>query len=663
MLDPTAIANPSNYSKDDIKGLCVRRFKKDIQNQINEVFKERKVTLEKCQATPAEEEAFGLLVDLRLTMERGRDRLTGRFFKTILEKSIFSSPAACLKTLEERLKKLDQKNTSDYQKDIEQLIALKESVKRIDPQNFSRYQKLLKLLKDSNYRWTKKTDDRLVIFTERIETMRFLTNELKKDLDLSDDQIVEIYGGLTDIQQQKIVENFGRSKEKVRILVASDVASEGLNLHYLCHRVIHFDIPWSLMVFQQRNGRIDRYGQKESPDIRYFLNESKTPKIKGDLRYLEILCEKEDQALKNIGDPAILMKEFTVEGEENKVFEAIENPTTITPERFESQLTPFHFDPLEAILTSTAKSDTSPELVEDKTLFSDIEYVKTAITYFARNGQYKLKNLDKFEGIEIEAPANSDLIRRLKALLPEEITIKDFVRLSSNKKFVMDEIDRSLQNSLSETAWPMTQYLWPLHPLFTWINEKAGILFGRNEAPLIALQNGLEPSECLFLMAGSIPNRKSATVVDHWFGLLFRNKTFIQEISFKEALKKVGITGTHLPNNKSLATDEMVQSLSTLIPTVIEEAKKVLSNLYTHYKSETEPIIQSELEKLEALKKRQLDYQKSLQTMNQKSKQKTKDTPNIEKTFKLFVNWVEDTLTIENSPYLRVIAVLAGGQE
>ena len=62
---------------------------------------------------------------------------------------------------------------------------------------------------------------------------------------------------MSDLDQQRIVEEFGRDDAPVRILVASDVASEGINLHYLSHRMIHFDIPWSLMVFQQRNGRID----------------------------------------------------------------------------------------------------------------------------------------------------------------------------------------------------------------------------------------------------------------------------------------------------------------------------------------------------------------------------------------------------------------------
>jgi hypothetical protein len=71
----------------------------------------------------------------------------------------------------------------------------------------------------------------------------------------------------------RLVERFGRLDDPLRVLLCSDVASEGLNLHYFCHRLVHFDLPWSLMVFQQRNGRVDRYGQKHQPHIVYLFTE------------------------------------------------------------------------------------------------------------------------------------------------------------------------------------------------------------------------------------------------------------------------------------------------------------------------------------------------------------------------------------------------------
>ena len=42
MLEPTAVADPSNYTKDEIKGLFVRRFKKDIEDEVGQHFRERK---------------------------------------------------------------------------------------------------------------------------------------------------------------------------------------------------------------------------------------------------------------------------------------------------------------------------------------------------------------------------------------------------------------------------------------------------------------------------------------------------------------------------------------------------------------------------------------------------------------------------------------------
>ncbi len=72
------------------------------------------------------------------------------------------------------------------------------------------------------------------------------------------------------------MEQFAQEGQPVRILVATEVAYEGLKLYYLSHRLVHFDIPWSLMNLQQRNGRIDRCGQRQQPQIRFMLTQSRS---------------------------------------------------------------------------------------------------------------------------------------------------------------------------------------------------------------------------------------------------------------------------------------------------------------------------------------------------------------------------------------------------
>jgi superfamily II DNA/RNA helicase len=49
--------------------------------------------------------------------------------------------------------------------------------------------------------------------------------------------------------------------EPLRILVCTDAAREGINLHAHCADLFHFDLPWNPSRLEQRNGRIDRKGQ------------------------------------------------------------------------------------------------------------------------------------------------------------------------------------------------------------------------------------------------------------------------------------------------------------------------------------------------------------------------------------------------------------------
>ena len=655
MLDPTAIANPDDYTREDIRGLCVRRFKKDVKDQVGGAFLERRVEVERCRASAREEAAFSIFAEMTLQMDLNRPRAQGQLFKTSLEKSLFSSPAACMKSIDVRLGKLRRKYGDDEIRDIRALETLREALDQIRPQDFSRYQKLLSLLRSPAYGWTAAADDRVVIFTERIETMKYLVAQLRGDLRLGAGAIQEISGAMSDTEQQAIVESFGREESPIRVLVASDVASEGLNLHYLSHRMIHFDIPWSLMVFQQRNGRIDRYGQRKRPDIRYMLIESENPRIRGDMRIIEILITKEEQALKNIGDPALLLGKFSVEEEELEVSGVIEGGADAAG--FEEKLdrTEAAFDPLEALLGPSEQESTPAQVKSDETLFSDIDYLDQAFAFLNRSESHPVTRLSEVSGLDVKI--TPDMRRRLNALLPAEAMPQgDRLRLSDDKQFCMAEMQRSMQNSMAETAWPRVQYLWRLHPLFTWVNDKAGLLYGRGEAPIVGLPEALGPTETIFLVTGSIPNKRSTPVVDEWFGLAYEGGVFQGSLSMNEALRKTRFRSPDIPNNNAL-TEADIRAASALLPDAVERAKEYMHERFLEYKSKTDPLIDEELDKLAELEKRHKSYQLSL---FENERKRSEQERMIDALFEKFVDWVTDTLTIRNNPYIRIAAVLKG---
>jgi len=186
-------------------------------------------------------------------------------------------------------KKVASNITAEAEHDRQVLQHLDAAVASITPEAFSRYQMLRSLVRTGgNLDWQPgRTDDRLVIFTERVEMLRFLRQHLAQVLKFRPTQMAILYGQESDDQPlQDTVETFGREQEPVRLLIATDIASEGINLHFLAHKLIHFGIPWSLMTFQQRHGRIDRDGQTKRPHIASLWSASQHDTIRGDLRSL-----------------------------------------------------------------------------------------------------------------------------------------------------------------------------------------------------------------------------------------------------------------------------------------------------------------------------------------------------------------------------------------
>ncbi len=663
MLDPTAVADPENYTPEDIKGLCIRRFKKDVKDQVSGSFLERKITLERCQASAREEYAFDIFAEMQLEMDLGKAGRSGQLFKTSLEKSLFSSPAACIKSIEERLMKLRKKYADSEIKDIRLLSELKEALEAIKPEDFTRYQKLLALLHDKEYAWNPAdTGDRIVIFTERIETMKYLAEHLRSDLKLKKGAVQEISGSMSDAEQQQIVEDFGRTESPVRVLVASDVASEGLNLHYLSHRLIHFDIPWSLMVFQQRNGRIDRYGQQQRPDIRYMLIESGNKRIKGDMRIIEILVTKEEQALKNIGDPSLLLGKFTIEDEELVVRDAIENGSdadafTKTLDSGEEEL-----DPLEAFMRmaeeAEKKTGADSKIVTDETLFSDMDYIYQALQYLGQTESHPVEKLSTVSGLDIKL--TDDMRRRLKALVPEEAMPQgETLRVSDDKEFCMNEMRNSMRKAIDESAWPEAQYLWKLHPILSWINDKAGLLFKRDEAPVIGLPGKLQDDEAIYIVSGSMPNRKSTPLIDVWFGLLYRDGEYIETLSMTEVVRKSGISSMKIPNMDCISETALAEA-SALREDVVKQSRKFMDEHYRQYQEQMTPKLDEEIDKLASLQEQHKEYQLSLFESERK---KSEAERRVDELFERFSDWVKDTLEIQNNPYIRIESVLMGAKQ
>lgn len=662
MLNPTAISNPEDYGPEDIKGLFIRRFKKDIKDQVASSFQERVIRIAKPTATPAEEKAFENFTSLKFTRLDQR-RTAGELFKTTLEKALFSSPAACLQTIRNRIVRLEQEDEAGFAKDIVGLQSLAAELQKITPAEFSKYQELLRVIRDPKhgFGWDGTSPkDRLVIFTERIETLKFLAEHLRRDLRLAGGQVAILDGSMDDVEQQEAVEKFGNESESVRLLVASDVASEGINLHYLSHRMIHFDIPWSLMVFQQRNGRIDRYGQDQKPEIVYLATQSANPKIKGDTRILELLVQKDEQAAKNVGDPSVFMGVYDIVEEEKLTARAIES--SLTTEQFEKSLKESPVDLL-ALLMGGQPALTGKTAVTAKattpTLFpNDFKFFKEAIDYIRRDMELQVELDEAKQFITLTAPR--ELQHRLQ-FLPREVTPEDNrFSLTADREAIKKEIKRCRKDK--NDSWPRITLLWEQHPILNWVNDKVVAAFGRHEAPVLTLPGSLKPQESIFIVSALVPNLKSHPLIHRWFGVHFRGDAFVDILEFPDILK---LTALHERPYANTQRPIDLDSLNGLLTTVVAKARDRMTKSRKDYLERMTPQLNEHLERLEKLRSKrfaqmELKFTGESQPNTRQLNKKERERREVEAIFNEYQEFISETFKTEDKPYIRIVAVLRG---
>jgi superfamily II DNA or RNA helicase len=689
LLDPTAISDPEDYTPEDFrdKGLVVRRFKKDIKDQVKDDFKERITEQHSKKATKEEDEAFKALLAIPFTQSGAHHSGKKQELQRVaMQKGLFSSPAAALDSTIRRIAILesDPNSSTDVLAEISALKIFKTKLEAIGPSQFSRYNQLVELLKSSKWSWDpSKPNDRLVIFSERLETLRWLKEHLPSSVGISADKVVVLDGGMTDTEQQEVVDRFGREDDPIRVLLCSDVASEGLNLHYFCHRLIHFDLPWSLMVFQQRNGRVDRYGQTQQPLISYLFTQTDVEKIKGDFRILEILQEKDDQAAKNLGDPSSLLNVHDAEKEAQKVAEAMASGSG--PDAFGKKLDDAQKslesgtgqsegdDWLIQLCEPTTKLDVDSKKGEEslnsvfkrKSIFgterlsSDFHFVKTALQVLqsepGRNFQYTFDDFS--ESLSFTAPV--DLKERFKTILPLEVReTQSQYHFSARSEEIEKAIKAARQQRKEEDTWPNLHYLWPQHPFMEWLSDRVLARFGRLKAPVIT-STALPKGSHAFLVMGLIPNKKGQPLLVDWQAVIFDGKSYSLE-PLSDFLERYKLKAGTLPNSGRSPSLDLLKST---LPAAIDVMKNHVIDKQKSFSAEIQERLAKHLANLEALQGRQINQlelrlNENKQAESFKASIRQRKTEDISKVFTEYSQWVEDTLTIEPSPFIEVLAAV-----
>lgn len=660
MLDPTILPRKADYTREDVHHLFVRRFKKDVRDQIRAEFPERKVFRFPAQLTALEEAAFQNLADLKLHIDQDRRGGAEMLFRTTLEKSLLSSPAACLQTIKERIKRLTARDSKHP--DIGPLTELQQAVERIAPQDFAKLNELVRRLKDDeHWRWSPSDSaDRLVIFTERVETLKFLHAQLPEQLGLKESQVAILHGQLLDTEIQRTVEQFGQSNSPLRLLIASDVASEGINLHFQSHRLIHFDVPWSLMVFQQRNGRVDRYGQTHTPLIAYLTTQTVTPRIKGDVRILEILIEKDEQAALNIGDPSIFMGLYDEEAETQRVAKAIESDES--PEDFAADLDKDEdaLDWLDALMTGEEPEPPPPPPPKALSFFdSDYAYLKSGLDCLHRLGNWKRAPQISDEHQTVQFQPEAELAGLIQHQLSAEMRPDDNVySLTANR----DAIKQDIKAARDADRWPHQQLLWPLHPVLQWLDLKLISLIGRQKAPVITVPGGLEPDEALVVIAALIPNRRGQPVLNEWFveriGLDGKPRG---RLTIEEMMDQTGLGRRALPN---AGKPFDVKRLQALLKPALDHASELMKEKHRLFSEKTRERASAELDKLESLRQQHqeqlsLNFKAGEDALAKlREAKRDHEARDINQLFDSYRSWVSQTLELDSRAHLTVAAVI-----
>ncbi|WP_280464429.1 helicase-related protein [Nocardia cyriacigeorgica] len=527
LLDPTAVAADGTFSKEDVSALLIRRHRHhdEVAAEVGSDWAERAEPVHRLVEPSAAEDAVAReLAQVWLHPNTGASPYSGEaksLFPWTLAKAFLSSPAALRESIDQRRKKL-QDNGGPHTPERIELAAL-DNLADLNDKAFTesagKQAALVQRLREIGV--GPKSEMRAVVFAERIATLKWLTESLPDALGLKPNNIAMLHGGLSDIEQQQIVDSFKLETSPIRVLVTGDVASEGVNLHAQCHHLIHYDIPWSLIRIEQRNGRIDRYGQRRPPVISSLILQPSDPDFSGDLRVLSRLLEKENQAHSTLGDVASLMGKHSVTEEESAIRDVLMRKTTLD-EQVRSIDEVVDGDDIDAFFAQMdLQPDEAPELPETprQSLYpDDITFLDEALRAAFNDVPHADPaaggvdwTVHRDHGIAELVPPK-DLRQRLSQLPQNYLQrgrVLERLKLATSTQVGDAQLRAAKQGKgINNTTWPEAHFLGPLHPVLDWASDRALSALGRNQ--IFAIRGSL--SSPTVLLMGTLMNRRGQLV-------------------------------------------------------------------------------------------------------------------------------------------------------
>ncbi|SUE13272.1 helicase and type iii restriction enzyme [Rhodococcus gordoniae] len=528
LLDPTAVAADGSFTKDDVAALLIRRHRHhpEVAAEVGSDWAERAEPVHMLVTpSPAEDAVAQELSQTWLHPESGSSPYSGEtraLFPWTLAKAFLSSPAALAESIKQRRNKLDPHNPVQAT-ELTALTTLDELNAKALNESAGKQAALVQRLKGIGV--GAKSPIRAVVFAERVATLRWLSEHLPKALGLKAENVAMLHGGLSDVEQQEIVDSFKLGTSPIRVLVTGDVASEGVNLHAQCHHLIHYDIPWSLIRIEQRNGRVDRYGQKHPPVISSLILEPSDPDFSGDLRVLSRLLERENQAHGTLGDVASLMGKHSVTDEENAIRDVLVGKSTLD-EQIRDIDEVADGDDLDAFFAQFDLDETAddapeaalPQAPRQSLYPDDLTFLDEAL----KAAFHDVPNARLEDGgvgwtvhanhavAELTPPR--DLRQRL-AQLPQNYLqhgkVLERLTLATSPEIGNAQLASAREGKgVAGTTWPEAHYLGPLHPVLDWASDRALSALGRNQIFVI---RGDVHAPTVLLM-GTLMNRRGQLI-------------------------------------------------------------------------------------------------------------------------------------------------------